>query len=351
MTLNLGLNHTFLIENLSPNTSYYFQLQALDSANRLTISKFYTLVTSPLIPVEPTSPGTTDSKDESIIPPKNRDPDIEKQEALGFPEIVVTIPGVPATQNQNPVFDLQLNFGFDQLNQNILDKFKGFLSLSLASELTFYTDTWTIISISQSKFSQLPERVTFELDGQKYIMRNNDSNQTFQAKIKTPEKVGKYKLNLKVEFSDNGINYFEHPVKTVPKSQVVTKDYYDFQLKNPFKFLFKKSTPIGQAKLDFFVLNQNSKWELWKADFYAQNNPIFTDKNGHFTVQLPTSQFFIRVTKGKNLTYQTEPFKTTQNLLSKIIVVNPSFNYRLAIFAIVLFGIFALFVLKSVRKK
>jgi hypothetical protein len=354
MTLNLGLNHTFLIENLSPNTSYYFQLQALDSANRLTISRFYTLVTSPLVPIEPTPPETPSTQENQQEPTKP--PKIDIYDDQGFPEIVISIPSNQtdsnySEQDQDSVSDLQLNFGFDDLNQNILDKLKQFLNLSQAPKLTVYANTWSVISISQSKFSQLPERVYMTLDGRKYLMRKNDQNQTYQTKIRTPRKKGNYKLTLQTQFPDGSSSYFEHILETVPKSQVVSEEYYDFQLKNPFKFLFKKSVPIKNAKLEFFILNQNSKWELWEANFYAQNNPIFTDKNGHFTVQLPTSQFTIRVSKGKNLTYQTEPFKATQNLLSKSIVVNPSFNYRLAIFTLVLFGIFALFVLKSVRKK
>lgn len=351
MTLNAGQNHTFLIENLSANTVYYFKLHALDASNRLSISPEFSLITSSMLPFEPTNPEV--EPDEPSKEPSNV---VRSQVLTGFPEIIVTIPGLSETSEQpqptqDQLFDLQLNFGFSELSQTILDKFKGFVGLSQAPKLTFYADSWTIISINQTAFRELPDRITFELDGRKYIMRKNDQNNTYQAKIKSPENPGSYTLNLKVEYIDEAENSYEHPVKVVSKSQVVRKDYYDFDFKNPFKFLFKKTTPIEDAKLEFFVLNQNSKWELWEANFYAQNNPIFTDENGHFTVQLPTSQFTIRVTKGKNLTHQTEPFKTTEKLLSKTIVVNPSFNYRLAIFALVLFGIFIGFVLKSVRKK
>ena len=125
-----------------------------------------------------------------------------------------------------------------------------------------------------------------------------DNDGIYTTDIKIPSTEGEFDVLTQIDYQDQNLKN-----KDIDLTVISNPEGYVYEI---FK---DQELRIKNVKVSLYQLNQEaSRYELFPAKEYEQNNPITTDNTGRYSFIVPKGKYYLEAQAQEYLTYRSEPF-------------------------------------------
>ena len=161
------------------------------------------------------------------------------------------------------------------------------------------------IIFAEKVFAQVqerPVRVEEKLVLLEFEYTDPDGDGIYTAEIEAPAVGGEYEIITVLEFNDPELGRKEVRLTTVvdPEGYIYEK-YGDKEIRVP-----------GAIASIYWLNPATSKYVLWPAEEYQQENPQTTNLTGSYSFLVPEGSYYLRVEASGYTSYEGKPFQVTE---------------------------------------
>ena len=198
--------------------------------------------------------------------------------------------------------------------------------------------------------------ILITIGGHSYILNSDKKKEFYKTKFNAPKIAGNYPAVISVldfkhgeiyqtkaelmvesygkiyEFKDK-----DYESKNFLGKKILDIGYWILDIFNRKEFLDLEKTGIKNAKITLYEFDEeNSKWRMWDAEKYNQENPVLTDENGKYGFMVPNGKYKIVIEKDEYDSY-SKVIEVENNIIKGEMEIKKKVSWLWIVIIVILF--------------